>query len=89
MISDVFNTIIIQAFGANYILFIIAIFLLLAIIMFTYRFSGAEALIVATIFTGALFLSSINPIFTALFALIILLDAIVFILAIWKQLANG
>lgn len=87
--ADVFSAIAVGIFGANYLLLLVGILLVLAIIIFSHRFSGAEALMVGLLFTYALFSSSINPMFTSIFAVVLLVVAVIVILFIWQRFAQG
>lgn len=88
-ISGLFDTITFGIFGPNYLLFLVTVILTIAFIMFAYRYTGSEAILVANILSFALFSAAINPLFTTVMATVLLVDASVFVLFLWRQIALG
>ncbi len=88
-IAGLFDTITIGIFGPSYLLFLTTVLLTLAFIIFAYRFTGPEAILVANVIVFALFSSGINPLFTTILATVLLVDAALFVLFVWRQLAQG
>lgn len=87
--ASVFDTITYGIFGPNYLLFFVTMLLTIAFIIFAYRYTGSEALLVANIISFAIFASGINPLFTTIMATVLLVDASIFVLFIWRQIAQG
>ena len=88
-LANTFDTIVLGIFGPNYLLFFATMLLTIAFIIFSYRYTGPEAILVVNVLSFALFYSGINPLFTSILATVLLVDALFVVLFIWRQLANG
>lgn len=88
-IANTFDTITFGIFGPNYLLFFATMLLTIAMIIFAYRYTGPEAILVANVLGFALFSAGINPLFTTIMATVLLVDAVLFVMFIWRQIAQG
>lgn len=88
-INNFVDTITIGIFGPNYLLFLVTVLLTIAFIIFAYRWTGPEAILAVNVLSFAIFSSSVNPLFTTIMATVIVVDAALFILFVWRQLAQG